>query len=128
MENIQRTRETIYPNEWNILENLSKNLQELLLEIFSLEELNTETSPFRYKFTHKNNEYEFIISSMGSFTIRPIMNTTKRKNSPIFYLSVSKYAGKFLWEDEKQEIVQLEKENLKKLILLSIERYETTLS
>lgn len=128
MENIQRTRESISPNEWSILENLSKKFLELILEIFPLQTLSDRGFPFRYKFTHKNYEYEFIFSAMGSFTIRPISSVANRRTSPIFYLSIAKYSGDFFWENENQEIISLEKEDIKKLVISAIEKYEMSIN
>lgn len=127
MENIQRTREIIHPNEWRVLESLSRKFLAMITEIFQLETLSDNAFPFRYKFTHQNQEYEFILSNMGSFTVRPISNIVGRRTSPIFYLSIGKYSGNFFWETEKQEIINIEKENLKLLILHAIQKYEASI-
>lgn len=127
MEESKAIRESINPAELNILEKLTIELRGIVLNLFICETLSDKESPFRYKYNHKKLEYEFIFSSMGSFTVRPIPNIPNRRTFPIFYLSLGKYSGNFFWENSNQEIIKIEPELLKQEILNAIYKYEASI-
>lgn len=56
--------------------------------------------PIRWFMESSNYEFEWVVSEMGSITLRLAGDYPGKKNPPpIFYLSLGKYEGeRFLWE------------------------------
>lgn len=126
MDRSKEIREIINLNEISVLEKLTNELRQAILQAFECETLSENGFPYRYKFVHKDFEYEFIFSSMGAFTIRPIPNVKQSRTFPIFYLSIGKYPAGFFWENINQETIALDAMNLRLEILKAIENYENS--
>ncbi|TGL57151.1 hypothetical protein EHQ58_15305 [Leptospira ognonensis] len=59
-----------------------------------------ENFPIRWLMESSNHKFEWVVSEMGSMTLRLAGDFPGKKNPPpIFYLSLGKYEGeRFLWE------------------------------
>jgi hypothetical protein len=75
--------------------------------------------PVRWKIAVEGVELEWVVSEMGSITLRLGAHPRFRKNPPpIFYLSLGKYEKEgFLWEDPEGNPIQNIEEKL--LLLVS---------
>lgn len=89
--------------------------------------LNTQTTsskdiegdfPIRWKSQINDYLFEWVISEMGSMTLRLSEHVRfKRNPPPIFYLSLGKYEGnKYLWEDPDGTPLDLTLDLLKELV------------
>jgi hypothetical protein len=114
------------------LSRLSHDAVVLIMSIFPPK--NSEISskireesefPIRWDFDYKNQLFEWVVSAMGSITLRlGAIDGTKKSQPPVFYLSIGKYEGdRYLWEDlDGNPINNLERQ-LEKIVLEKINLY-----
>lgn len=75
----------------------------------------TESWPIRWKIIVSEVELEFIISEMGSVTLRLAQSLRYRRNPPpVFYISLGKSEdGSLQWESPERELVGLESSKIR---------------
>ncbi|TGK82458.1 hypothetical protein EHQ24_14520 [Leptospira noumeaensis] len=91
-------------NEKNLIQGKKDNQSEEKKNSFSMNQLEgNETSefPIRWMMEQKGQRFEWVVSDMGSVTLRLGDMEGKRRNpAPIFYLSLRKLEGDvFHWTD-----------------------------
>ncbi len=122
-------RERIVESDFPILEQKTRELQSSFLEAISVEPLYTESWPYRYQYTVENYSFECIFSAMGSFTLRLAKDERYRRNPPpIFYISIGKYNGEYIWENGDGEPVSILAKDLEKSLQQSIQKYIASVS
>ncbi len=117
-------------SDFTNLNSISREITELLWKIYpnqnqSLEEILNQDFPLRWKVEVSNTGFEWVISEMGSITLRLGDNSPSRRNPPpIFYLSIGKYEPNiFLWETPEGNPIENLLELLPKLVLEKINLY-----
>jgi hypothetical protein len=108
--------------DFDALAKVSSEMLSILLRVFPRvntdnTELNLEY-PVRWKIRVENYDFEWVISEMGSITLRLGEHARFRRNPPpIFYLSLGKYEEVgFLWEDPEGNPIHLTEKVLEELV------------
>jgi hypothetical protein len=121
-------RERIIESDFPILEEKTKELRSILLEAISVVPLQVESWPYRYQYSYDSYHFECIFSAMGSFTLRLATDERYRRNPPpIFYISIGKYKGEYIWENGDGEPVSILPNDLKDFLHQSIQKYISSL-
>ncbi|BDA79988.1 hypothetical protein LPTSP3_g29180 [Leptospira kobayashii] len=81
--------------------------------------------PLKWKVEILGSVFEWVVSEMGSVTLRLAEHPRYSRNPPpIFYVSLGKYeAAEFLWEDPEGNPIDLFSESGKTLILDKVKLY-----
>lgn len=126
---IKREHLRLTEEDFPILENKTKELMQVILNLFSCEVIESSRWPYRYSIEKNQTHYEFIFSQMGSFTVRLARSERYRRNPPpIFYMSIGKYQqNEYVWEDFNADPVSLVESDLVAAIEHSILTYENSL-
>ncbi len=104
---------------------MTLELKTKVLSLFNYQVIEENQSPYRYKIFYNEQEFEFIFSSLGSFTVRPLSKIFQKKAPPIFYLSIKKNSSSlFQWEEIDSKPFQLEEIYLKKILVEAFENFQ----
>ncbi|MCB1143538.1 MAG: hypothetical protein H7A24_11380 [Leptospiraceae bacterium] len=120
----EKTRQLLEERDFPILEKMSLDMKQLIQSHFQLLDTDTEAWPKRYSMKHGDLSLEWIFSAMGSVTLRPPRGEGLRRSPhPIFYLSIGKYNGTYVWEDLDANEISIEGEKVFDLVKHQIDLY-----
>ncbi|MCB1179830.1 MAG: hypothetical protein KDK36_19795 [Leptospiraceae bacterium] len=126
MGNGENGRIRLEAEDFPLLEKMTIELREFVVPLFPLKVIEDSAFPYRYEYKHsEENSFEFIFSSMGSFTVRISKNERYKRNPPpIFYISVGKYSSsEYIWEEQGAVPFSVEPDRIKQSILQSIHKF-----
>lgn len=116
-------KKQIQISDFDEIKQISLKIYESLIAIFpeTKSDLDFGTNdslfPKRWKYSYSNYNFEWVVSEMGSITLRLGEHPRFRKNPPpIFYLSLGKYDDGFYWEDLDGAIVLLQNGTIQQLV------------
>ncbi|GBF50054.1 hypothetical protein LPTSP4_15750 [Leptospira ryugenii] len=123
-------RERISIADLDIINEIVQKDAKLFLQLYppieSVEEILKE-SPFKWRFLYSETVFESLLSEMGSFTVRLAEHHRFKKNPPVlFYVSIGKYSGTFVWENEDQKRMEMSLATLRDAVQEKLDLYLET--
>jgi hypothetical protein len=117
MEGSEKKRQSLEERDFPILESMTLKMLELIEKEFQFITIDDTFWPKRYSMVRQNFQFEWVFSAMGSVTLRLAKDDRYKKNPPpIFYISVGKYDGKYVWEDYIASEVPFDAQQIKKFV------------